>query len=378
MMPAWPNSASWVTSGVARGRGVRGGGALPGRGPAADDGQHGHPPADPARGARELARAAEGLDVQHGQPGQLVLLPPHQQVVAGHVVLVADRGERGHADAEPGQLLEQRDPDAAGLHDDARAPGPRRLGRRRSRSARCRARAMPRQFGPTSRMPYRRQIASRSAPAAPRPEVITVRAPDARGCPQSAATAGTAGGGHRDDRQVHVARAGRRPRPAHGTPSMGRRVRVDRVDRPGEAAGHDVVQDGPAHGDRRRRLAPMTATDAGAAGAAGWPRRRGSPGWPPSPGSRPGAGRRRRRAAGRSARTAPSASCRRTGSPASANTRSIAALSASVVARERGQAAQPGQRDQVLQQQGGDAAPVQVVGDGEGDLGACPAAPAGS
>src|ERR1700735_3712936 len=33
----------------------------------------------------------------------------------------------------------------------------------------------PEQFGPTSRMPYLRHIASRPAPSAPRPGVITVR-----------------------------------------------------------------------------------------------------------------------------------------------------------------------------------------------------------
>ena len=69
----------------------------------------------------------------------LVLLPPHQHVVAGHVVLVADRGERRHPDAQPAKVLEQRDPHAAGLHDQAREPGA--AGRpRRSRSGPARAR----------------------------------------------------------------------------------------------------------------------------------------------------------------------------------------------------------------------------------------------
>ena len=52
----------------------------------------------------------------------------------------------------------------------------------------------PRQFGPTSRMPYRRQMASRSAPSAPRPEVITTRARTPRR-PHASATSGTAAAG---------------------------------------------------------------------------------------------------------------------------------------------------------------------------------------
>ena len=53
---------------------------------------------------------------------------------------------------------------------------------------------MPKQFGPTSRMPYWRQMASRSPPAAPRPEVITMRA-RTPWRPHCAATSGTADGG---------------------------------------------------------------------------------------------------------------------------------------------------------------------------------------
>ena len=52
----------------------------------------------------------------------------------------------------------------------------------------------PKQLGPTSRMPYRRQTASSSAPAAPRQELITIR-PRTPWRPHWAATSGTAGGG---------------------------------------------------------------------------------------------------------------------------------------------------------------------------------------
>ncbi len=99
------------------GRRMRGGGALARRRPAADDGQHRELPADPAGSLGEPARAAERLDVQQGQFGLVVLFPPHQHVVARHVVLVPDGGEGRHSDPQPGQVIEHGDPDAAGLHD---------------------------------------------------------------------------------------------------------------------------------------------------------------------------------------------------------------------------------------------------------------------
>ena len=92
------------------------------------DGEDGHGAADPAGGPGELARVAERLQVEHGQPGLVVALPPEQHVVAGHVELVADRGERGDADAEPGQVVDQGEAEAAGLHDQAGHAGPGRAG----------------------------------------------------------------------------------------------------------------------------------------------------------------------------------------------------------------------------------------------------------
>ncbi len=55
----------------------------------------------------------------------MVLLPPHQHVVARHVVLVPDRGERRHSDPQPGEVIEHGDADAAGLHHEAGAAGHR-------------------------------------------------------------------------------------------------------------------------------------------------------------------------------------------------------------------------------------------------------------
>ena len=126
-------------------RGVRRGGALAGLAAPGVHGEHRHLRAPTRRAVRaELARVAERLDVQHGELGLPVLLPPHQHVVARHVELVADRGERGDADAEPGQVVHHGEAEAAGLHDEARrcpAPGwPRRTSRRaRSTGRRCRS-----------------------------------------------------------------------------------------------------------------------------------------------------------------------------------------------------------------------------------------------
>ena len=98
---------------------------------------------------------------------------------------------------EPGQVLEQRDAHAAGLHHQARAAGAAGCGGGEGRvQARRAGTATPKQFGPTSRMPYLRQMASRSAPSAPRPEVITTSALHAplaaRGCHLGPPPAGTA------------------------------------------------------------------------------------------------------------------------------------------------------------------------------------------
>ena len=94
-------------------------------------------------------------------------------------------------------------------------------------------------------MPYRRQTASSSAPAAPRLGAYHDEAP------YSVAAALRCHLGHRgrrlcDHRQVHllgqVVYGCHAPHPAHG---LG--MRIYHIDRAGEAAGHDVAQDGPAH-----------------------------------------------------------------------------------------------------------------------------------
>ena len=120
----------------------------------------------------------------------------------------------------------------------------------------------PKQLGPSSRIPYRRQTASSSAPAAPRHELITIsaRTPCRPHCP---ATCGTAAGG-----TAITARStgpGRSPTEAtHGTPSIS-----------GVWARGLTAYTGPVKPlvtmlakmarptVARRRLAPTTATDRG-------------------------------------------------------------------------------------------------------------------
>lgn len=111
------------------GRGVRGGGTATGLGTARVDRQNGHPAGHPPGGAGERPRVAEGLQVQQGQVGATVALPPLEHVIAADVVLVAERHEGRDTDAEPGQPVEQGDAHAARLYGDTRRAGARVVGR---------------------------------------------------------------------------------------------------------------------------------------------------------------------------------------------------------------------------------------------------------
>ncbi|MDH6546979.1 hypothetical protein M2162_001076 [Streptomyces sp. SAI-041] len=106
-------------------RGVRGGGAAPRVGATGVDGEHRNAPGHPAGGTGEGTRVAEGLQVQQGEVGGAVGLPPLEHVVAADVVLVTERDERGHADAQPGQAVEQGDADPAGLDGHSGGAGAR-------------------------------------------------------------------------------------------------------------------------------------------------------------------------------------------------------------------------------------------------------------
>ena len=321
MTPAWPNSASWVTSGVAAAAVCE----AAARWPASD-----RPLITVSTGIRCPTRRAVRANLR-GLPNDSTYItaslvcPSCSHQVSMSLLDTSYLSPTDANDDTPMPSLdrcaEERHPDPAGLHDQAGEPGAgwsapnvasRPSGGRRCRSSSARPGAC--RTGGTSRAArdLRRPghavttTSDRDAPAAARRGHL-----------------GEGGRGHRDDGQVHVLRQvldGGQARQA----LQRRSVRVDRVDRPGEAAGHDVVQDLPAHraaaparahdGDRRR---PQQMAQAGHVRAA-------PPGRHRVQVVAPGGGRPRRRAAGRSARTSPSALCRCTGRPASAKTPSMA------------------------------------------------------
>ena len=106
--------------------------------------------------------------------------------------------------------------------------------------------AMPKQFGPISRMPCLRQTASRSAlSAVPMPAVNTT-SPRTPRAPQASATSVHRGRRHRDQREVRRFRQAGHIGEARDAADPVRGVRVDRVQAALVAAGPDVVEDGTA------------------------------------------------------------------------------------------------------------------------------------
>ena len=107
----------------------------------------------------------------------------------------------------------------------------------------------------------------------PGPAVITTSERTPRR-PQLRGHVGDRGGGHREDGQVHrLGQVRDRRQAVQALHRLG--PRVDRVDRPGEAAGHDVVQDFPADrpappagADHGHRLRLQQVPQAGHVGAA--------------------------------------------------------------------------------------------------------------
>jgi hypothetical protein len=77
-----------------QGSGVRRRGLRPRGRTAALDGENRFPARKPARHPRELARVAEGLQIQQREVRAGVLLPVREQIVARQIGLVADRDER--------------------------------------------------------------------------------------------------------------------------------------------------------------------------------------------------------------------------------------------------------------------------------------------
>ena len=77
--------------------------------------------ADASRDPGELARVADGLEVEQHDLGGVVLLPVLEEVVAGDVGAVAGADERGQAEAAVLHLLQDRRAERAGLAEEARA-----------------------------------------------------------------------------------------------------------------------------------------------------------------------------------------------------------------------------------------------------------------
>jgi hypothetical protein len=213
-----------------------------------DHGQDRHAAADPAGRAGELGRVRDRLKVQQGQLGRRVGLPPQQHVVAGHIVVfVAERDEGGDPDTGPGQLLGQDEAGATGgLQRQAGASRPGMAGRERRIQAGT----------GVGHAEAGRSDHSHAVAAADAQQLRAGRAAESRRHhyqrldPPFPAFFGDTDHGRRrcgDDRQVDVLGQSGRRRDAGNAVQFGHGW-VDRVHRAGEAAGHDVAQDGPPDG----------------------------------------------------------------------------------------------------------------------------------
>ncbi len=224
-------------------------GASPGQAPARDGpahnhGQDRHAAADAAGRAGELGRVRDGLQIQQGQLGRRIGLPPQQHVVAGHVVLIAERDEGGDPDADPRQVLGQGEAGATGrLQRQASASRPGMAGRER------RVEAGTGVGHPEAGRPDHPHAVA----AADAQQLRAARGAESRRehhqrlDPPLPALFGDTDHGRRrcgDDRQVDLLGQGGRRRDAGHALQFGH-GRVNRVHRAGEAAGHDVVQDRP-------------------------------------------------------------------------------------------------------------------------------------
>ena len=353
------------------GRGVRGRRALAGFRPPGFHGQDGHAGTDPAGRPGELARVAERLDVQHGELGDAVLFPPHQHVVAGDVELVAHRREGGDADAEPGQLIHQGDAQAAGLHDQ---PG-----------------------GAGLRVPVGERGVQTDGGHG---HAEAVRADQPHAVPTARRQQVRAGGGvepGRDHHQgPHAALAAllrdvqdRRGRDRdHGQVSRLGQVEhrgqavlaadlpgagVDHVEPTGVPGGADVVQDRPAHrapvpagADHHDRFGGEHVPQAGRVGAA-FPLGHGV-----QVAVQGGSVALTRQGKGHLHHPVLVVTLdRQAGVGEHLEHRGVLGQG---LRGERGDLVSPGERDQVLEQQGGDAAVVHVIGHRERDLGRIPGA----
>ena len=324
------------------------------------------------RPTRRAVRANLGgfrdrLQVQQGQPGRRVGLPPQQHVGAGDVVCVAERDEGGDPDADPGQVLDQGEAGAAGRLE--RQAGASRLGMAgRERRVQAGTGAGHAEAGRPDH-PHAVVAADAQQLRAGR-AVETRREHHQRLDPALPAFLGDTGHGRGrrgDDRQVDTLRQSGRRRQAGNAVQFGR-GRVDRVDRAGEAAGHDAAQDGPPD-----RAVPPAGADDRDRGRRQYVPQAGHVGRPLPLGHRVTvgaegdvllAGRQRE---GEVVHPVGQGAVRL--QPGVGEHSQHERVLAQRLRGEGAQAAAAGQRDQVLQQQHADAAVVHVIGDREGDLG---------
>ena len=235
MIPAWANSASWVTSGVAAAAVCD----AAARWPAAE-----RPLMTVSTGIRRPTRRAVRANLRG--------LPNDSTYSTASLVSPS-------CSHQPGQMLEERHAHPAGLNHHASHAGSRLAGaegRVQAKAGHGDAEAV------RAHQPHAMPAADRQQVGARRPQAggdhherPDTAPPALRGHPRDGRR------GYRDHRQVHVlGQVGDRRQAVHALHGLA--VRVDGVDRSGEASGHDVVQDFPA----RRSPAParpITATESG-------------------------------------------------------------------------------------------------------------------
>ena len=233
--------------------------------------------------------------------------------------------------------------------------------------------ATPKQFGPTSRIPQRRQASSRPADwAEVSPEVITTIDRTPR-LPHSWATSSTARRGYRDHGQVgYLGQRGQGR--GRGDALDVAAVRVHRVQRAREARVPDVVQDEPAdragpvaHADHRDRARRQQGLQAGHLGPLLTPRDRVQVG---AGLTEPDAPRDRHGQLDDAVVQPP-----RHAQPGVAEHPQHGGVLRQRRGGEDPHPALPGQRDQVLEQQGGHAPAMHPVGHRERDLRRSPRRP---
>ena len=239
--PAWRKSASVAASSSTRPR-------------AALDREDRLAPRDAPGDLREAPRVAEGLHVERDDGRALVVGPVLEQVVGRHVGAVAQRDEGRDAQAARRRVAEQRQAERARL----RRQGQGARGHADAADERVQAQrpasvlTTPSALGPTSRSPWARTASRTAVLALATLGLVAVREArrdhEQRAHPAARRLAHDAqhlGGGHRHHRELRrlgeVAQRARGARRGHDAA-----VGMHRDGDAGEAAAHDVAEDGAA------------------------------------------------------------------------------------------------------------------------------------